>query len=389
MARRTNAPRWRADGLKTCLLLNFDRRGWVRASSVEDMDFYWASVANIRQLFSPETRFRLRERQLINHFQNHFELTRKDLMCRNLKRYRRDMEKEGSVRPGELDFLPTTYHLPADIGLLVEEFRRNAAEFGEAKSRAMWIIKPSSAAQGKGIVIINSLSQAKRWAAKLASSTFARDTGYVCSRYISNPLLIGGRKFDLRIFVLVTSYRPLKVWLHEEGFARFCLQKYRNDSSSLDNPYMHLTNVAIQKKGAGYNAVHGGKWSTRHLRLFVDGTRGAGSGDLLFERIEQLIVHSLKAVQTVIVHNKHCFECYGYDVLVDDDLNPYLIEVNASPSLSSTTVADRQLKTQVIGDILDVLATPAWYGEEGLRMGANTCTEQQVGGFKLIYDETD
>ena len=76
-------------------------------------------------------------------------------------------------------------------------------------------------------------------------------------------------------------------------------------------------------------------------------------------------------------------------MLVDDDLNPYLIEVNASPSLSSTTVADRQLKTQVIGDILDVLATPAWYGEEGLRMGANTCTEQQVGGFKLIYDETD
>jgi hypothetical protein len=67
---------------------------------------------------------------------------------------------------------------------------------------------------------------------------------------------------------------------------------------------MHLTNVAIQKKGRGYNAVHGGKWSTRYLRLFVDGTRGPGSGDALFRRIEQLIVHSLKAVQPVIVHNK-------------------------------------------------------------------------------------
>ena len=193
---------------------------------------------------------------------------------------------------------------------------------------------------------------------------------------------------------------------------------------------MHLTNVAIQKKGRGYNAVHGGKWSTRYLRLFVDGTRGPGSGDALFRRIEQLIVHSLKAVQPVIVHNKvskrvlssltilcvscrrrcawswtlaspyihaspihtfhfqHCFECYGYDVLVDDMLKPYLIEVNASPSLSSTTVADRQLKTQVIGDILDVVACPAWYGEEGLRLGANSCTgTKQVGGFKLIFDE--
>ena len=203
------SPRWRADGLKTCLLLNFDRRGWVRANSVEEMDFYWCSVANIRQLFSPDTRFRLAQRQLINHFQNHFELTRKDLMVRNIKRYRRDVEKEG--RPGELAFLPTTYQLPADIGLLVEEFRRSGGSPSRSRDEQMWIIKPSSAAQGKGIVIINSLAQAKKWATKLASSQFARDTGYVCSKYIANPLLIGGRKFDLRIFVLVTSYQPLKV----------------------------------------------------------------------------------------------------------------------------------------------------------------------------------
>ena len=68
---------------------------------------------------------------------------------------------------------------------------------------------------------------------------------YVICRYIDKPLLIGKKKFDLRIYVLVTSYRPLKVWLSQLGFARFCNEKYSSDTSELDNMMMHLTNVAV------------------------------------------------------------------------------------------------------------------------------------------------
>ena len=55
------------------------------------------------------------------------------------------------------------------------------------------------------------------------------------------------------------------------------------------------------------------------------------------------LAQSLKAVQNVMINDKHCFECYGYDVIIDDQLKPWLIEVNASPALSATTHADRQV----------------------------------------------
>lgn len=97
---------------------------------------------------------------------------------------------------------------------------------------------------------------------------------YVICRYIDRPLLVGGKKFDLRIFVLVTSYRPMKVWLSSLGFARFCNEKYSADANELDNMMIHLTNVAIQKKADEYNNEHGSKWSIENLRFYLEQTRG-------------------------------------------------------------------------------------------------------------------
>ena len=61
---------------------------------------------------------------------------------------------------------------------------------------------------------------------------------------------------------------------------------------------------------------------------------------------------SLKAVQGVIFNDKHCYECYGYDIIIDNDLKPWLIEVNASPSLHTTTIGDKILKKNLISDLI-------------------------------------
>lgn len=197
---------------------------------------------------------------MINHFPNCYELSRKDLLVKNIKRYRKDLERDGSLLAEKadcsgtasssicskylhLDFVPTTFILPADYNMFVEEYRKNPL--------STWIMKPCGKSQGAGIFLINKLSKLKKWSRE-ARNTFTPQIGkesYVISRYIDNPLLIGGKKFDMRLYVLVTSFRPLKAYQFKLGFCRFCTVKYDTSVTELDNMYVHLTNVSVQKHG--------------------------------------------------------------------------------------------------------------------------------------------
>ena len=106
---------------KSVILGNFEKRGWISVAPDDDWQFYWASTTTCRNLFAVDSGYRMNDFQLINHFSNHYELTRKDLMVKNLKRYRRDLEREGNPLAEKnehgrylyLDFIPTTFILPA------------------------------------------------------------------------------------------------------------------------------------------------------------------------------------------------------------------------------------------------------------------------------------
>ena len=72
--------------------------------------------------------------------------------------------------------------------------------------------------------------------------------GCVVQRYIHKPYLVDDLKFDLRIYVLLYGVNPLRIYIHEQGIARFATEEYQAPTNSnLDNLYMHLTNYAINK----------------------------------------------------------------------------------------------------------------------------------------------
>lgn len=156
----------------------------------------------------------------------------------------------------------------------------------------------------------------------------------------------------------------------------------------LDNPFIHLTNVAIQKHNDDYNSKHGGKWHVRYLRLYLESIYGIEKSNQLFGDIDQCIIHSLKSVQNVMINDRHCFECYGYDILIDADLKPWLVEVNASPSLSATTEADRIMKLNLLKDIYNLVVPDTHTdGSRSLAGGEPKGPCQPCGAFYVLYDE--
>ncbi|CAM9545825.1 unnamed protein product [Choristocarpus tenellus] len=99
-----------------------------------------------------------------------------------------------------------------------------------------------------------------------------------------------------------------------------------------------------------------------------------------------LICSFFQAVQNVMVSDRHCFECYGYDIIVDNNLKPWLVEVNASPSLSATTESDRVMKMSLLRDIFAVVVPPD-FSDPSYRGPASMGPCQDAGGFYVLYDE--
>ncbi|CAN0150495.1 unnamed protein product, partial [Ectocarpus sp. 13 AM-2016] len=131
------------------------------------------------------------------------------------------------------------------------------------------------AAPNRGIFLFNKLSQISEWKKDHRwKSDQPQAEAYIAQRYVENPYLIGGKKFDLRLYVLVTSFNPLTVWLYNGGFARFSGTRYCTDRAALANPYVHLTNVAIQKKSEDYDKEVGCKWDLHSLKVMIAGSFG-------------------------------------------------------------------------------------------------------------------
>ncbi|MES1909717.1 MAG: hypothetical protein MHM6MM_002417 [Cercozoa sp. M6MM] len=314
-----------------------------------------------------------------------------------------------------LKIIPTTFSLPSEYSLFTEEYRRSP-------SSIKWIVKPVNGAQGSGIHIARSITSIRKWiqsrwalhaiggntngsahlycGASLGSGmTIApQQRDFVCQKYIDKPYTLGGKKFDLRLYALVTSYRPLQLWMYLDGFCRFSGTKYSSASDTLSNDAMHLTNVAVQKRsGEQFNSRHGQKWRLENLELYLNQSLGAPVWQHVWQQIQVIVATSIYSVQSSMINDRHCFELYGYDILLDQDLRPWLLEVNSSPSLSSTTLEDRCMKRALLRDTFEIVSRTL---RENTRRGSLnnsgiSCATPfalcrrgtRVGDFELLINE--
>ena len=121
-------------------------------------------------------------------------------------------------------------------GLDYEAFQRER----ERDKEALYILKPVAASCGRGIKIISH------------SQKVNQKEGILASKYLDEPHLIKGLKYDLRIYVLVTNFNPLKVYIYDDGLVRFATEKYTKDVKTLNKKFVHLTNFSINKRAPNF-----------------------------------------------------------------------------------------------------------------------------------------
>ena len=291
--------------------------------------------------------------QRVNHFPQARQLTRKDLLKKHLQRQQRLSERAAEA----FDIMPLTFTLPAELLPFTDAFSRCAEEAAAAEGTAppnVWIMKPVGLSRGRGISMVDCISEV----------TYGEPM--VIQRYVPNPLLLDGYKFDLRLYVLVTSFHPLEAFIYTEGFGRLATEPYSLAHGARHNLFVHLTNSSIQKERTdarhaaavpSLDAANGGtKCALSQLRR-----RLAAAGvdvPTLWARIVDVVLRSLYAVSDAVPAQPNAFELFGYDVLIDETLKPWLIEVNSSPSLGRDNPLDVAVKEALVADTLSLIAPP-------------------------------
>jgi tubulin polyglutamylase TTLL6/13 len=315
---------------------------WRLSNDPEDFEFdlWWTDGA-----VQPEKLARMKPYQKINHFPGMYGLARKNYLARNLNKLRK-------LFPQEYDFYPQTWVLPAEHGDLKTYSLRNP--------RTTYIVKPEASCQGRGIFLTRT------------PESLDLNAHYVVQRYLEKPLLLEDLKFDLRVYVLVAGCDPLRIFVHEEGLARLATMEYSApNAGNLGDACMHLTNYAVNKHNPNFVFNEDEEVDDighkRSLTSTMEALREQGwDVSQLRSNIHDLIVKTLCSIQPSLAHiykscqpedksNSCCFELLGFDIILDQSLKPWLLEVNHSPSFSTDTPLDKKIKRQVIAEALELM----------------------------------
>lgn len=179
-----------------------------------------------------------------------------------------------------------------------------------------WIVKPPDWFGGKGINVF--------WNFKLRNEAISKSKPeysehWIVQKYVERPLIIEDRKFDIRMYVLLTQ---TNIYLYRDGFVRLTGKTYEYRST---DPQINLTNVALIKGlGADLNV--------RFLDFLID---NGIQIDLIYNFIEQLVPLFQRAQEIEKEEAKNykfqTFEIVGLDILIDENHKCWLLEINKYP----------------------------------------------------------
>ncbi|XP_077573417.1 tubulin polyglutamylase TTLL7 isoform X1 [Stigmatopora nigra] len=290
----------------------------------------------------------LRNYQRINHFPGMGEICRKDCLARN-------MSKMIKCQSQEYSFVPKTWIFPAEY----TQFQNYVKELRRKRKQKTFIVKPANGAMGHGISLIRNCD-------KLPAQEH-----FIVQEYLDKPFLMEGYKFDLRIYILVTSCDPLRIFLYNDGLVRMGTEKYHSPTeANLNQLYMHLTNYSVNKHNENFERDETvDKGSKRSVSWFTEFLRSNDYDVAKFwGDVSELVVKTLIVAEPHVLHayrmcrpgqppgsDSVCFEVLGFDIILDRKLKPWLLEINRAPSYGTDQKIDFDIKRGVLLNALKLL----------------------------------
>ena len=317
----------------------------------------------------------INRQQKYNHFPCTFQLGRKDNLYKHIRYFKK-------LFPKLYEFVPATYIIPVDIKDFETDFKKY--------KKALWIVKPVNLSRGRGVHLLKGEEEFKSLYKRC--KTLALPPLLLISRYIDKPHLINKKKYDLRIYVLIVSFSPLRIYLYNNGLTRFATEDYKR--GDYDNVFIHLTNYSINKNNLKYKPNQNitnydwhknkntmgeeneeneeyeeecefeedySKWSLFELRHYFKKIGKEKIMDKIWKQVQDIVIKTILSVaddyykEVSLNKSNNLFELYGFDIMVDEKFKAWLIEVNVNPSLHCTSPLDLNLKTDLISDILNVV----------------------------------
>ncbi|CAF3201071.1 unnamed protein product [Rotaria socialis] len=236
------------------------------------------------------------------------------------------------------------------IDQCLKNVEQNWPQYHIDGTRNIWILKPGAKSRGRGIVVYDRLDDIL----KLTTSSLVNDRKFVVQKYIERPLLIHNTKFDIRQWFLVTDWNPLTIWMFKDCYLRFCTEHF---SLSTTQQSVHLCNYSIQKHYKNNSNRHAdlpveNMWTNAEfIEKYLKPNKLADKWDsFIYPAMKDSIICSMLVAQDTIEPRKNSFELFGADFMLGEDLKPWLIEINCSPTMARCTAVTTEMCDGVLED---------------------------------------
>ncbi|CAI2381666.1 unnamed protein product [Moneuplotes crassus] len=262
--------------------------------------------------------------------------------------------------------------LRSDIESICDRLKQKFPQYHINGDKNIWIIKPAGLSRGRGIQVFSNFDE-------ITDYTCDKEKGWIAQKYIENPMIVNQRKFDLRIWVFVSDLNPLTIWFWNKPYIRFPAADY--NANNLKDRFVHLTNNSVGKYAKNFEVIgDGNMWHIEQLITHLQEKHGRDIwNEEIKPKIKDIIIHSLQSVQDLLDTRKGSTEMLGYDIMIDENFTPWLIEVNSSPTMESSTKVTAHLVTNVMQSVVKIIS------DYILAPKGSSRTEIDTGDFELIY----